>query len=126
MDNDDFTLGGLPDPRIATRYVARIRVIARFGERELEGSIVDLSNSGARLEIAAISVQPGTLVRLELPWFPSEQPASMLAKYVRKTDTGCALRFSDPDPFLRVFVKLGLLQNQAGSEPRVATAGTRF
>lgn len=126
MDNDDFTLGGLLDPRVATRYVARIRVIACFGERELEGSIVDLSNSGVRLELPPISIQPGTLVRLDLPWFPADRPASMLAKYVRKTDNGCALRFSDPDPFLRVFVKLGLLQNQEGPEPRVATAGTRF
>ena len=126
MDNEDFTLGGLPDPRVATRYVARIRVIARFGDRELEGSIVDLSNSGVRLELAPISVPPGTLVRLDLPWFPADQPASMLAKYVRRTDDGCALRFSDPDPFLRVFVKLGLLQDQTSPEPRVATAGTRF
>lgn len=126
MDNDDFTLGGFPDPRIATRYVARIQVIARFAERALEGSIVDISNSGVRLELPQISVPPGTVVRLELPWFPADQTASMLAKYVRKTDNGCALRFSDPDPFLRVFVKLGLLQNQGSNEHRSAASGTRF
>ena len=126
MDNEDFTLGGLPDPRVATRYVARIRVTARVGDHAFEGSIVDLSNSGVRLELAQISIPPGTLVRLELPWFPADQPASMLAKYVRRTDTGCALRFSDPDPFLRVFVKLGLLQNQGAAEPRAAASGTRF
>ena len=126
MDNEDFTLGGFSDPRIATRYIARIRVVARIGERALEGSIVDLSNSGARLELAAISVAPGTLVRLELPWFPADQPASMLAKFVRNTPDGCALRFSDPDPFLRIFVKLGLLQNESGDEPPVRAAAARF
>ena len=71
-------------------------------------------------------VPPGTLVRIELPWFPGEQPASMLAKFVRTLPDGCALRFADPDPFLRVFVKLGLLQSQCASEPRPASSGTRF
>ncbi len=126
MDDDDFTLGGFLNPRIATRYVARIRVVARFGDHALEGTIVDLSNSGARLELPAISVAPGTLVRIELPWFPTEHPASMLAKFVRKTPDGCALRFSDPDPFLRIFVKLGLLQNESGDEAPVRAAGVRF
>ncbi|MEX2207108.1 MAG: PilZ domain-containing protein [Myxococcota bacterium] len=126
MENDDFTLGGFADPGIATRYVARIQVVARFGDRALEGSIVDLSNSGVRLEIPHIVVAPGTLVRLELPWFPTDPPASMLAKYVRRTENGCALRFSDPDPFLRVFVKLGLLQSESTAQPRAAASGTRF
>ncbi len=126
MDDDDFTLGGLLDPRVATRYLARIEVIARIGDRAMEGWIVDLSNSGVRLELMATTAQPGTLVRLELPWFPSEQPLSMLAKYVRNTPNGCALRFSDPDPFLRVFVKLGQLQNQRATPPRSASTGTRF
>jgi len=126
MENEDFTLGGFPNPRVATRYVARIRVIARIGERAIEASIVDVSNSGVRLELPAISVAPGTLVRLELPWFPADQPASMLAKFVRKTPNGCALRFSDADPFLRVFVKLGLLQNESSGESRVPASATRF
>jgi hypothetical protein len=87
---------------------------------------VDISNSGVRLELPPAAVPPGTLVRIELPWFPGEQPASMLAKFVRTLPDGCALRFADPDPFLRVFVKLGLLQSQCASEPRPASSGTRF
>ncbi len=126
MNDDDFTLGGFSDPRIATRYVTRIEIIARIGDQALDGWIVDLSNSGVRLELPAITVLPGTLVRLELPWFPSDLPASMLAKYVRSTATGCALRFSDPDPFLRVFVKLGLLQSQKSKALLSTAAGTRF
>lgn len=126
MDNEDFTLGGFSNPKIATRYAARIRVIARIGERAIEASIVDVSNSGVRLEHPAISVVPGTLVRIELPWFPADQPASMLAKFVRGTPGGCALRFADPDPFLRVFVKLGLLKSEGSGELRASPSGTRF
>jgi hypothetical protein len=126
MENDDFTLGGFSDPRGATRYVARIPVVARFGERAVEASIVDLSNSGVRLRAPAITVAPGTLVRIDLPWFPGDHTASMLAKFVRKTADGCALRFSDPDPFLRVFVKLGLLQNESSGKPAAPASATRF
>lgn len=126
MDSEDFTLGGFTNPRISTRYVARIRVIARIAERAIDAWIVDISSSGVRLELPPSAVPPGTLVRLELPWFPGDQPASMLAKYVRTTADGCALRFADPDPFLRVFVKLGQLQSESGSEPRPAAAGARF
>ncbi len=126
MDNDDFTLGGFSNPRVATRYVARIQVVARIGDSALDAWIVDISNSGVRLEVAGSSVTPGTLVRIELPWFPGNQPASMLAKYVRTTPDGCALRFADPDPFLRVFVKLGLIQSERSAEPRAATSGVRF
>lgn len=126
MDNDDFTLGGFPNPRVATRYVARIRILARIGERALKAFIVDVSNTGVRLEMPAITVAPDTVIRLELPWFPVDQPVSMLAKYVRKTDDGCALRFTDPDPFLRVFVKLGLLQNEITGEIPTVSFVTRF
>ena len=126
MEDEDFTLGGFVNQRISTRYVARIQVVVRIGERAVDAWIVDVSNSGVRLELPVAAVTPGTMVRIELPWFPGDQPASMLAKFVRHTSDGCALRFSDPDPFLRVFVKLGLLQNERTSERKVAASGTRF
>jgi len=126
MENEDFTLGGFSSQRISTRYVARIQVIARIGDQSIDAWIVDVSNSGVRLEMPSARLAAGTLVRIELPWFPGEQPASMLAKFVRSTADGCALRFADPDPFLRVFVKLGLLQSQRASEPQPAASGKRF
>ena len=98
----------------------------RSSARRFDAWIVDISNSGVRLELPPAAVPPGTLVRIELPWFPGEQPASMLAKFVRTLPDGCALRFADPDPFLRVFVKLGLLQRRCASGPRPASSGTRF
>lgn len=126
MENEDFTLGGFSSQRISTRYVARIQVVARIGDQSSEAWIVDVSNSGVRLEMPPARLPPGTLVRIELPWFPSEPPASMLAKFVRATSDGCALRFADPDPFLRVFVKLGLLHSQRSSGAQPAASGTRF
>ena len=126
MENEDFTLGGFSSQRISTRYVARIQVVARIGDLAIDAWIVDVSNSGVRLELPPTPLAAGTLVRIELPWFPGEQPASMLAKFVRTLPDGYALRFADPDPFLRVFVKLGLLQSQCAGEPRPATSGTRF
>lgn len=126
MENEDFTLGGFSSQRISTRYVARIQVVARIGDLAIDAWIVDVSNSGVRLELPPTPLAEGTLVRIELPWFPGDQPASMLAKFVRTMPDGYALRFADPDPFLRVFVKLGLLQSQRGSEPQQAASGKRF
>ena len=40
----------------------------------------------------------------------------MLAKFVRETPAGCALRFVDPDPFLRLFVKLARMHDTTVSD----------
>lgn len=106
MDGDSDSLRALPTRRVATRYVVRIAATLRCGDRAVEGTIVDISASGALVECEPLRVAPGTSVSIDLGGFVLEQRVCMLAKHVRDTAAGCALRFSDPDPFLRVFVKL--------------------
>jgi hypothetical protein len=52
-------------------------------------------------------------VSIELRCFRLDERVSMLASLVRETPGGCALRLIDADPFLRVFVKLAMLLDQA-------------
>jgi hypothetical protein len=111
--------------RAATRYIVRIPVTLRVGTSESAATLVDVSDSGARVDCPPPRLSPGTSVSVELPWFDSEDRISMLAKFVRDTPTGCALRFVDPDPFLRLFVKLARLNDGSVSE-RVEKMFTEF
>jgi PilZ domain len=106
MAFDDEELREAPVRRVAPRYIVRIPVVLRVGTTETEGSIVDLSDSGARVECPPLRLAPGSSVAMELRWLETAEHIGMLAKFVRETPAGCALRFVDPDPFLRVFVKL--------------------
>lgn len=117
MDGDSDSLLPLPTRRVATRYVVRIAATLRAGDREVEGTIVDISASGALVECAPLRVATGTSVSIDLGCFVLDQRVCMLAKHVRDTATGCALRFSDPDPFLRVFVKLVRLFEDPARDP---------
>ncbi|MFI5315100.1 MAG: PilZ domain-containing protein [Myxococcota bacterium] len=103
---DDEELRESPVRRVAPRYIVRIPAVLRVGATECEGTIVDVSDSGARVECAQLRLAPGSSVAIELRWFKTDEHIAILAKFVRETPAGCALRFVDPDPFLRVFVKL--------------------
>ena len=96
----------VPVRRVAPRYIVRIPVVVRVGTSECDGALVDISDSGVRVECKSLRLAPGTSVSLEMRWLKTSEPIGMLAKFVRDTPAGCALRFADPDPFLRVFVKL--------------------
>jgi PilZ domain-containing protein len=116
MSFDDEMLREAPARRVATRYIVRIPVRVRASGSEWTASVVDISDSGARIECSGIRLTPGTPVSLELNWFKKGEPVTMLAKYVRETPAGCALRFADPDPFLRVFVKLARAHDATASD----------
>jgi hypothetical protein len=111
-DAPDF-LQTLPARRIATRYVVRIPVGLHVGGQVIDGTIVDISDSGARIECDPPRVSPGAAVSVELRCFRLSERVTMLATLVRETPGGCALRLVDADPFLRVFVKLALLLDEA-------------
>jgi PilZ domain len=111
MEFEDDALREAPVRRVAPRYIVRIPVLLRVGSTELDGSIVDISDSGARIECRPPRLAPGTSVALELRWFEGSDRVGMLAKFVRETPAGCALRFVDPDPFLRLFVKLARMHD---------------
>ena len=116
MSFDEESLQEAPVRRVATRYIVRIPVVMRAGTTQIEGSIVDISDSGARLECPPLRLAPGTTLALELRWFKGGEPVSMLAKFVRDTPAGGAVRFADPDPFLRVFVKLARAHDSTASD----------
>jgi hypothetical protein len=111
MAEDEEELRETPARRVAPRYIVRIPVVLRVGTSECDGTLVDISDSGARVECKSLRLAPGTSVSLEMRWFKTPDPIAMLAKFVRDTPAGCALRFADPDPFLRVFVKLARLHD---------------
>lgn len=111
MAEDDEFLREVPTRRVATRYIVRIPVVLRIGATAVEGAIVDISDSGLRVECSVPRVAPGTGVQVELRCFKLPERVALLAKFVRETPAGCALRFVDPDPFLRVFVKLARLHD---------------
>ena len=113
MDPDPDFLPPLPVRRVATRYAVRIPVGLHVRGQVVDGAIVDISDSGARLECDPPGVPPGTSVSLELRCFRLDERISMLATLVRETPGGCAVRLVDPDPFLRVFVKLARLLDEA-------------
>jgi hypothetical protein len=111
MEPDDFTLRSVSNRRVATRYVVSIPVSLRIGERHFDARVVDISDSGAKLECAPIEAHAREALQIELPWFDDERSASILARFVRKIAGGCGVQFTDPDPFLRVFVKLARLHD---------------
>ena len=113
MAFEDEELREVPVRRVAPRYIVRIPVTLRAGTTELDGVIVDVSDSGARIECKSIRLAPGSSLALEMRWIKSPEPIAMLAKFVRETPQGCALRFADPDPFLRAFVKLARAHDAA-------------
>ena len=112
VDEPEFLLA-TPSRRIATRYVVRIPVGLHIGGQVIDATIVDISDSGARVECDPPGASPGANVAIELRCFRLDERVNMLATLVRETPGGCALRLSDTDPFLRVFVKLAMLFDEA-------------
>ncbi len=117
MVYESDSLRPLPTRRVATRYVVRIGVILHVGERAIEAAMVDISASGALVECAPLGIAPGASIMIEIETFKVDPPIRMLAKHVRDTVTGCALRFADVDPFLRVFVKLVHSSEESEEDP---------
>ncbi|MGH9888900.1 MAG: PilZ domain-containing protein [bacterium] len=113
VDEEAEFLQEMPTRRVAPRYIVRIPVGVRVAGSSIDGTIVDISDSGMRVECELPRVPPGTSVALELRCFDLDERVTMLAKLVRQTDGGCALRLVDPDPFLRVFVKLARLHDDS-------------
>ena len=112
-DEEPEFLQVTPSRRIATRYVVRIPVGLHVAGQVIDATIVDISDSGARVECDPPGAPLGSHVSIELRCFRLDERVSMLASLVRETPGGCALRLLDADPFLRVFVKLAMLLDQA-------------
>jgi PilZ domain len=120
MEADDFTLREVTNRRIATRYVVSIPIALRIGDRRLQARIVDISDSGAKIECPPLEARANEGLQIELPWFENDRRrASMLARFVRRASNGCGVQFADPDPFLRLFVKLARLHDDSVPESLV-------
>ena len=112
-DDPDF-LRVTPTRRIATRYVVRIPAGLHVGGQVIDATIVDISDSGARVECdPPHDIPPGAQVSIDLRCFRLDERVTMLATFVRETPGGCAMRLIDADPFLRVFAKLAKLLDAA-------------
>lgn len=112
MEEDAEFLRAAPSRRIAMHYLVHIPVGLQLSDRIVDGSIVDISDSGARIECDPLRVSPGKNVQMDLRCFRFDERITMLGKVVRETPAGCALRFVDADSFLRVFVKLARLHDE--------------
>jgi hypothetical protein len=125
MEQDDFTLREIGDRRIATRYAVSVPVMLRLRDRRVSARIVDISNSGAKLECSPLKARPRDSVAVELVWFGDERPG-LLARFVRETRSGCGVQFTDTEPFLRLFVKLARLHDDEASDSFKVLPSARF
>lgn len=125
METDDFTLREITNARAATRYVVSIPVALQIRDKRVEARIVDISETGAKLECASLGANPNEPVQIEMLWFEDERP-SMLARFVRETSAGCGVQFTDPCPFLRLFVKLARLHDDRVSDCFHVLGSQRF
>lgn len=116
MEPDDFTLRSVTNRRVATRYVVSIPVSLRIAERRFDARVVDISDSGAKLECGPVEADGREVIQIELRWFDDDRRASILARFVRKSSAGFGVQFTDPDPFLRLFVKLARLHDESVPE----------
>jgi len=125
MEQDDFTLREITDRRIATRYVISVPVTLRLREGRVAAKIVDVSNSGAKIECRPFGARSLDPLALELVWFADERP-SLLARFIRETSAGCGIQFTDSEPFLRLFVKLARLHDDRVPDCFHVLPSTRF
>lgn len=80
-----------------------------------EGSVQDISVSGARIEGTTVRPAEGSMVRLGFSFYAEALPVPMRAQVVRHTETGgFAVRFDDVD--FRTQILLRALLPQVGSD----------
>ncbi len=97
-----------PERREPQRYQLRIPVDYESSGRQGKGLLWDISTSGARVEQASLSVEPGTEITLMLAFFPGATPVSLPGEIVRQTESGFALKFLPLEGRVRLLLKVAL------------------
>ena len=95
--------------RSAQRYLIRLPVAYASEVTNASGLLVDVSNSGARVEGLPPEAELGSTVEVELCTLPGEDPIVFPAKLARMCDGGFAVEFLERDPFLRAVLRLASL-----------------
>lgn len=84
--------------RAAPRFNLRVPVEYRFPGFRGEGTVWNVSASGARIEWATALVGSGTHVWLRFSFFPGSFATELEADVVRRTETGFAVQFRELGP----------------------------
>jgi hypothetical protein len=92
--------------RSAQRYLIRLPVAYATEATGASGLLVDVSNSGARVEGLPPEVDLGATIEVELCTLPGAEPLIFPAKMARMCDGGFAVEFLERDPFLRAVLRL--------------------
>lgn len=100
---------GSGSPKVERRGAPRVRLLTRacfYAEDvEGEGTVFDLSVSGARVENASHRLQPGAETRLILALSDDDAPLEASGKVVRETETGFAVCFNQVDERLEAWFR---------------------
>ena len=84
--------------RVAPRYAVSLPVAIEFGSLVDDGTLCDISQTGARLEGTAIRPYPGDAVTLTFALSLEHDPFEMLCHVVRPTPSGgYAVSFKGPE-----------------------------
>ena len=80
----------------------------RCGDELGDGTLWNISLTGARLEAASLHVEPGAKLWLRLSLFPGSFEVELLARVVRRTPRGFALSFESLGPEQRAMLQRAL------------------
>ncbi len=82
----------------STRYELDASASYQGADVEGEGTIANISLSGALLEPASLPLPPGTALDLRVTRLPPSSGLEISSEVVRATESGFAVRFKDLDP----------------------------
>ncbi len=89
----------------------------------MDGTIVDISATGAHIEGAPAPEQIGGALVLQLDCFGGIGPIEFAARLVRPMEPGFAVEFTEPEPFLRALLKIALLHMEQDQERALQGSG---
>ncbi len=110
--------------RVAPRYRRHGPVRFTTDEVEGQGTLHDISVTGARLDEVSIVLKPGTSAQLEFAPRVDCLPVRVRALVIREIDNGFAVEFSSVDPRLKRLLKTLVEQGEeAPTPPEAEDAG---
>ena len=100
-------IGVVVERRSHHRKPVNILVLTRSGEEQGEGTLVDISLSGALIESRTVRPRLGAPVKLRIPCADDQKPDEFIGTVTRHLSTGFAVRFSKATPIVRRLVNRG-------------------
>ncbi len=110
--------------RVAPRYRRHGPVRFTTDEVEGQGTLHDISVTGARVDEVSILLKPGTAAQLEFAPRVDCLPIRVRALVIRETENGFAVEFSSVDPRLKRLLKTLMEEGEeAPTPPEAEDAG---